>query len=88
MRLLKTAIGAALFSKSLRSIFLAAAAGLAGLILRLLKTPKGGLAGQATLAALAALLLSMMRTRTDTGWHQKRNDEVIDIDEYTIIEDK
>lgn len=55
---------------------------------------KGGLAGAGALSALAAILLAMMRgrERRPTGstapGSEKQKGQIIDLDEYTILEDR
>jgi hypothetical protein len=51
---------------------------------------RSGFSGPAALSALAALLLAMMRGREDSpGASSKRQkDKIIDIDEYTIVDDR
>ena len=55
---------------------------------------KGGLAGAGALSALAAVLLAMMRGREkgSTGstapGNEKQKGQIIDLDEYTILEDR
>jgi hypothetical protein len=51
---------------------------------------RSGFSGQAALSALAALLLATMKGREEnSGTSSKRQkDQVIDIDEYTILDDR
>ena len=51
---------------------------------------RSGIIGPAALSTLVALLLAMMRGREENpGTSSKRQkDQIIDVDEYTIIEDK
>jgi hypothetical protein len=109
LRLLKTAIGAALLNRVVRSALLAALVKSVDWILRpsnisrivsffkgaaellLLRFEKrSGFFGPAAISALVSLLLAMMRWREENpGTSSKmQKDQIIDIDEYTIIEDK
>ncbi|MCK9440106.1 MAG: hypothetical protein M0Q13_01605 [Methanothrix sp.] len=51
---------------------------------------RSGFSGPAALSALAALLMAMMRGREESpGASSKRQkDKIIDIDEYTIVDDR
>lgn len=51
---------------------------------------RSGFSGTAALSALAALLLAMMKGREEHPGtsSRKQKDQVIDLDEYTIVDDK
>jgi len=51
---------------------------------------RSGFSGPAALSALAAILLAMMRGREESpGASSKRQkDQIIDIDEYTVVDDR
>jgi len=57
-------------------------------LLLLIFAKKGGLTGAGLLSALAAVLLSMSREQEERSKAGKgKNDPVIDLDDYTIVED-
>lgn len=59
-------------------------------LLLLIFARKGGLTSAGFLSALAAVLLSMSREQEEQGRSEagkKENDPVIDLDDYTIVED-
>jgi hypothetical protein len=81
VRLIKAVIGAALLNKAVRSAFIVA----------LIKYAKrSGVSGPAALSALATILLAMMNRREKGPGisRKKQKDKIIDIDEYTIEDDR
>ncbi len=50
---------------------------------------RSGFSGPAALSALAALLLAMMKGREESpgASRKKQNDQIIDIDEYTVVDE-
>ena len=58
------------------------------LLLRFAK--RGGVSGAAALSALAALLLGMMKGRENSPGpsSKKQKDRIIDLDEYTIVDER
>lgn len=83
-RLLKSVTGGSR-PNFLKSLF----KGLAELLL-LRYAKRSGIFGPAALSALAAILLAIMRGKEDSsGASSKRQkDQIIDIDEYTILDDR
>ena len=76
-------------SGSSRPNFLASIFKGAAEILLLRYAKKSGFSGPAALSALAALLLAMMKVRESTGTSSERQkDQVIDLDEYTIVDER
>ena len=97
VRLIKAVISAALLNKTIRNAFIVALMKAVSWILRpstisriIQYAKRSGISGQAALSALAAILLSMVRRREDSsGASSKRQtDRIIDLDEYTIVDDR
>jgi len=96
-RLIKAVIGAALLNKAVRNAILVALIKSVNWILRpstisriMAFAKRSGVSGPAALSALAAILLAMMKGREESpGASSKRQkDQVIDLDEYTILDDR
>jgi len=83
-QLVKTTPGSSK-SNLLRSLFKGAAE-----LMLLQFSKRSGFSGTAALSTLAAILLAMMRggEESQSASSKKKHDQVIDLDEYTILDDR
>jgi hypothetical protein len=97
IKLLKAVFSAALLNKAIRSVFIASLIKSVNWIMQpstlsriMAYAKRSGISGSAVFSALAAILMALIMGRAGSPdiSSKKQKSQIIDIDEYTIVDDK